>query len=599
MISVSPVTGNIYDTVFTLTTSGLSGEYVVNWGDGIIEDVSSTVSHIYSSANIYDVIITDCLSSNTFSLSAFRGLFFEDGLVITYDSLSAFAGCKNTLTLNLSSQTPYTTINLYNSGSSAQPAYTNDSFWSHLNPEWGFYDTEGDNITTIDMTGTPVYSGTNIIGYTAFSDVDFKDDIYGERVLFFTVDKKEKNTKINSRVYAAVPYSVSAIAPTNLLITSDGLIPINTIQWSDHDIPFVTSVVNSDLSCSTITHYACGYLTDVKFVDGCYGLATESYTISTSSINLFDENCFYTGGYLQQVLNIPLSAIEENEIIFETVECGVNPAEASKNTIRRSPYQMTLTASGVFNVAGTVYTLTGQSNPFNVYRFENFHDFYRYGEETNVYDLIKRYNHFDFNELPKFDQYMESIFGPGDTLGKVYDKIQNLNKDHQDLDICNIDSIYDIADKLDADVFNFGLLFPEELKRIMDFTSVPLQKLIGSRVYADGKITELIESNDTISESEVIAYKESGMDTFGYYEVPQTMVLSELSSVSLFSDISQFCFYRWQDSSKKIVVDSLINYDDSRNMLDPSLTNSSDWYNDNGVLDEMYSYILTKNLLNS
>ena len=594
MIALSPVTGNIFGTPFTLS---ISGDYSVNWGDGNVESASTTISHIYSAANEYTVYVTNCDTTSSFSITALGSFFFDDSLIIAYDSLSAYTGCLNTLTLNLSSQSQTTTINLYNSGSSAQPAYTNESFWKHLNPEWGFYDVDGNNITQISIEGTPVYIDSHIVGYTAMSAVDFKDDMYGNRVLFFTVEELDKNVKINSRAYAALPYAVSAIVPTNLYITSDGLLPINELQWSDHDIPFMTSVVNSDLSCSTITHYACGYLTDIRFAAGCYGVPPETYTINTTTIDLQDENCFYTGGYTHQILNIPLSAIGENEMQFSTVECGENPVEAELEYIRRSPFQMVLTASGIFNIAGTVYSLTGQSEPFNIYRFENFHDFYRHGEEVNVYDLIKKYNHYNLDELPVFDQYLSSVFGAGDSLGKVYDKIQNLASDHNDLDVCTIDSIYDIAAKLDADILDFGLEFPEELRRIMDFTSIPLQKLIGSRKRKDGKITELIAPSDVISEGEIIAYREAGGSSeFDYYEVESTMMLSQLTGLG---DISNVCFYRWQDNNQTVVVDSVINYNDPRNMLNRNSIKSSEWYTDNGILDETLNYILTKNLLNN
>ncbi len=595
MFTITPLTGNIFDTVFTVSSFGYSGEYLIDWGDDSIDNISSSFGqHIYTKKGSYDIDISNCQTISSFSVSAFS-TFFEDTISVTTSSLSAYTGCLNQLNINLSATDVITTINLYARNSQSKPAIVNTSFWNHLSPEWAFYDVDNSHISSIDIQGVPVYSGTNILGYTATSAVFFKDDMPGLVDLLFTVQQNECNASINSRAIASLSYkSVSAI-PTKLNITTDGLRPFSSFQWSDVDIPYVVTV-GYDQECSTILHYASGYLTDIKLVNGCYGLSPTAYQQPIISDG-FIIPCLSSNHFVTKTLFIPSSAISDDVYSYSTIECGENPDEQSREILRRSPLQMVLTATGIFNVNGINYTLTGQSSPFDVYRFENFYEFYRKGEDTNIYDLIKQYNHFDFDELPMFDSYMKSIAGPGDTLGKMYDKIVNFHSDHADLDLCTIDSLYDAALKLDTDVIDFGLEFPEELKRFMNLSTIPLQKLVGIRGKLDGKVGEIINNSDTVISGEVIAYKEVGGEFFDFYESPNTSTLLNLTAFPYYDNRDAYCFYRWNLNTDS-VVDSIINYNDPRNKLNRSLINSDDWYDDEGVLDETINYILTKNLLN-
>lgn len=586
MFTLLPISGNIFDTIFTISSNSLS-DYHIDWGDGIVTPIADT--HFYTQKGIYNVRVIDCDTLSSFSLTAFSP-FFEDVISVTYDSASAFTGCLTPFTINLSADSQNTTVNLYASGSRSNPSQSDTTFWQHLTPEWAFYDSDFAKITSLNIEGVPVYSGTMVVGFTAMSSVYFKDDMPNQVDLFFTIPQNNVTTPINSRTYAAFPFSIEPSIPTRLNITLDGLDDFGTFQWSDVEIPVVITATN-DLSCSSIMHYASGHLINIQADSSCYGISTDSIDF----LDGFSIPCLTSSSAIIKSTIVSSSAFLPDQIQSSIVRCGENPEEQYQTTLRRSPRNMTLTATAIFDVNGTTYTLTGQSNPFNVYKFENYHEFYRKGEETSLYDLIKRFSHFDLDQLPMLNSYLSAIAGPGDTFGKVYDKVVNFGPDHSDIDLCQIDSIYDIASKIDETVLDFGLEFPEELKRFLNISSISLNKLTGIRPYRDGKVSELLSDNSLIMQGEIIAYKNNSDEYYNFYESPITTRLNNLSSLP----IGDFCFYRWESDSRITIVDSVINYDDPRNKLDVSLIDSESWYGDEGILEETLNYILTKNLLNS
>jgi len=594
MFTLTPLTGYSIITEFQLTNLGsISSDFLVDWGDGFVESFNTSSEHIYAKKGIYDVIISDCETLSSFTLSAFN-YFIEDAINVTFDSFSAYTGCQIPCTINISSCQPIVNINLYSRNSSSNPSQINDTFWNHLSPEWAFLNSDGESVSSIDIHCDPVIIDNITIGYTASDQIFYLDDMPGTPDLLFTITQFDQDTKINSNVYASISLPISATIPSKLSITTDGLVPFANFFWSDNDVPVVITVSN-DIGCSNIMHYASGYLTEVNLVDGCYGIPASSYNNPLYTEG-FDIPCINSDHFVTQVLNIPSSAIPSDIYSDLNIECGVNPDEVVRERRRRSPLQMVLTATGIFNVDGILYTLSGQSDPFDVYKFEEFHQFRRFGEEENIYNLLEKFSHFNLDELPQFKKYLQSIAGDGDTLGKMYDKIVNFSSDHSDIDLCQITSIYDIASKLDADIIDFGAVFPEDIKRFLHLSSIPLQKLVGIR-YMSGKLGALLYPQDSIEMGEIVAYREVGGEFVDYFESPSNTTLQNLTSFPYYENLNNYCFYRWEDSQIS-VVDSVINYNDEKTLINRSVIDFDTWYKDKGIVDETFDYLLTKNLLN-
>jgi hypothetical protein len=421
-------------------------------------------------------------------------------------------------------------------------------------------------------------------------------------------------------------HSVCASIPDKLFITSDGIRNFNALQWSDIDIPYVVSVGSSQNSATNILHYVSGNLTDVKFSIGCYGINPSDFLYSTGTIELTD-GCKQIGGYLLTSFSLPTSALPDAETINNLSDCNPDYEKLEYSRIRKNPSHVTLSATGTFSYNGVDYLLSGVSEPFDIIAFENRHEFFRKGEDKNIYDILKESIHFDIEQYPNFNNYLSTVAGSGDSLGKTYDKIHNFFDDNFDIDRCTVDALINKSIALDEPIDTFGLVMPEELRRIFDFSSVSLQKLIGSRCVCNNNfvgcagcatsnactickfdkrsnIGDKLTVQDYVSAGQIILYKEPGDETFNFLSVKSqasdVYLLGALSAEPVYSrGIGNYCFYKWDNRPQNNPVDSLVNYKDPRNSLNPSLSSNEDWYGDNGVLEEMFSYILTKNLLNN
>jgi len=623
MIQITPLSGYKNVTTFSFVVSPTAEDAFVNWGDGNF-DYGSTASHVFSSIRLFNSYGGSCGSTSAFSLSVYDGEFFKDKISVERNAISSIVSCPFSFTINLSSVNERNTVILYASGSQSSPYISERNFWSHLNPEWEFR-VNGNPVSEIELVGTPVYSGTNLLGYSSSSAVEFLDDMPGNPVLFFTVVKKEGDIPINSRVYSAFSHSICAVTPDTLYITSDGINPLNEIQWADKDIPYVISVGSSQNSCTNILHYLSGNITGINFRADCVGLETSAFQYNVASINLKDENCFPTGGYILSSFYYPGSSLPPITVTNNLDACENNYDKLEFYKTRYTPQGVTLSASGTFSYDGNTYVLSGVSDKFDILAFENRHAFYRKGEDYNVYEVLKTALPFDLEQYQNFNAYLSAIAGEGDSLGVAYDKISNFVKDHSDVDVCTYDALINKSKMLDSGIEDFGLQMPEELKRIFNFATIPLQKLIGSRCVCNtnfvacngcagsnictickfdkrSNIGSQITLTDYISAGETILYREAGGELYNFYNVQaqnsSVYSLQTLSAEPFYTNgITNYCFFKWDSTPQNNPVQSVVNYKDERNLLNPSLSSNEDWYADNGVVEEMFNYILTKNLL--
>lgn len=620
MISVFPLSGYKNITNFITLVNPSNNDIIIDWGDSTFTNNVTSISsspHIYDNSGFYNIYVGSCANNVTssFNLSVYNGPYLENNINVTSQKLSSIAGCSNTFNMNISSKDLISTIHLYSSGSNSYPYNNVRSFWSHLNPEWRFLDSLNNPIASLSITGNPIYFNNSVVGYTALSTVQYIDDMPGKPNLFFTM---VSNPYVNSRAFAAVNYTVSSDIPQGLLITADGLIDINEIQWADKPITYTVSVKGT---CSNIIHNASGHLIKTKITGGCYGINQSSYHYNTQDILLEDSNFLKIGGYSINTLSVPSSAIPNN-ISYDNIDtsCGKNPLEIEIQKNRTSPYQIALSALATIRIDNKIYQLSGKSNTFNIYKFENFHDFYRKGEDKTVYDLIEKYNHFDLDTIPNFKNYVSAIAGSGDSLGKVYDKIVNIPRDISDIDLCTIDSLHDMSFRMDTIIDEYDVEFPEELRRVMDLFSIPLQKLIGTRCICNtnfncqnccGKnicgvcgfdkknnLGKQLLSSDPVKNGQTILFKETGSDVIDFLPIYNDSLIRNISNQYILDKgIDNFCFYEWDKSAQNNPVESVIDFKNPNTILSRSLSSTDDFYGENGVLEESINYILTRNLL--
>lgn len=611
-ITVSPLSGYKYLTPFVVSISPSGTDNLINWGDQNF-DQTSTATHYYSAADVYTIYSGNCGATSALSVSVYNGPFFENTISVSAQSVSAYAGCDTQFLISVSSVSPSATIFLYSSGSNSYP-YSDTTFWSHLNPSWEFK-SDDVIISELNMELVPVISGGYLLGYSGNSAVSYVDDMPGNPYLWFTLKQEEG---INSRVYSSVSHYISADIPTELIFTSDGISQINKTQFGDIEIPYIISV-GGQHGCSNIMHYASGNILGTKPVQGCNGIPSSSYVFPLSTIYLSDGD-FNTGGYLKTSLTVPASAIPQNslELKYYVDQCGNPTPELQEySEVQNNPFSITLSACADIVVNGQTYSISGISSEFDVYRLDKFHDFYRKGEDKTVYDLIKKYSHFDLDEYPKFDTYLSAIAGPGDTLGKAYDLIQNFHLDHSDIDLCNIEALTNMGQMLDNPVDDFGLTYPEELRRLMNFCSIPVNKLIGTRCVCNqnfnncnsckgqnicglcgfdkkSNVGPLLQYGDTVYENQTVLVRENGSDVYDFYLVPQTTMVKNLTAL----DLDNYCVFEWNAVHQNNPVESVIDYKNPGTTVSRSLSTTTDWIADDGVMECVIQRVLVQNLIN-
>lgn len=619
MISISPLSGYKFRTTFTTQLSPSSINPIISWGDNTFSH-TSTATHVFSAHGIFNVLVSNCAETSAFSLSVLRGEFFENNIQISYsDNLSAYAGCSKTFNIAVSSVSPSATVFLYASGSNSVPYITPRTFWSHLNPEWEFQNVNGSPIAELTMNGTAVYnSSSQLLGYSALSTVYFIDDMPGNPILFFTMKIDEYNMPINSRVYSALSYSVSSQTPKNLHITADGINDINITQWADVNMPYTITVHGNQ--CNSIVYNASGYLTQIDIIQNCFGIDSDNYTRFLSAVNLTDSNCRPTGGYSINNLFLSSAFLSADQLYsnYSTEACDPNIEDIEYHKKRITPLNIVLSAHGLFNINGTIYSLSGTSAPFNIYPLENIHKYYKKGEEKTTYDIIKRYSHFDLDQLPNLDNYCRIVAGEDGI--DFYGKTQNFAKDHMDIDVCSIKSLQDIASKKAVSIDTFDLSYPKEIEKFIDDFSIPLSKLIGTRCVCNmnfncqnccGKnictvcgfdkknnLGKPLTSSSPVSANQVLIIREDRSEIYEFYNVTQNTIVMNLTGFPFDEKgIDKFCFFEWNQTHQNNPVESVINYRDPRNLLNSGLSSINEWYSDNGVMEEVFNYLLTKNLL--
>jgi hypothetical protein len=132
--------------------------------------------------------------------------------------------------------------------------------------------------------------------------------------------------------------------------------------------------------------------------------------------------------------------------------------------------------------------LTGGSNLFNILDFTGL-NFRRFNESWDASEVVKsfaRSPHIADNPT-LWDGYMKAVWGDasssdGTGFGRdAYERIANFVGNHSDVNTCNVDQLYNLAQFTDVPIDSYGINFPTDIKRVMDVASVNQQQLWGSR----------------------------------------------------------------------------------------------------------------------
>jgi hypothetical protein len=283
-------------------------------------------------------------------------------------------------------------------------------------------------------------------------------------------------------------------------------------------------------------------------------------------------------------------------------------------------------------------TITGESNTFNIYSSAGEIGVVKINEGFNAKDFYKslRYQEILLDKHVFFDQFLGGIVG-GDgqpyELGKtVYEKIANFVGNKADISVCNLDTLISFCQELSIQFDQYNYPFPPQVRRLVDLLSIKQKNLFGDintfnenfdpmgSVSYNGYNgvnlgTEISVITGSInSGNQLIAY-EKFSETYTLvnfsgipgYTISETIPLSTFSynwgwglvappSVSGIYISNYYRFYTFVEAPSSKFFNNVIDWYSPHTTISPYNSSYSDWTQDNGTMQNLLSYELTKGL---
>lgn len=273
--------------------------------------------------------------------------------------------------------------------------------------------------------------------------------------------------------------------------------------------------------------------------------------------------------------------------------------------------------------------LSGVTPYFNLYPTSGYNIMLK---ENENFDGQLMYKSFALTETMQdknrfFDDFIGTIVGNTESnyntalLKKIYEKISNFSDNIADVDVCNFESLISKCEMFGVIYENYQYPYPPSLKRVIDLASIRRNKLFGNKNpftynFNNGEnLGALIDiQNDTFSATEIIIAKEKYSNAF---KTVNTSLINGVSSYEIipFSTFSYFWgwglvappsisgidiasyydFYRLVDSEQQI-YNNLLDFDNPNTNLNFNLSTSSDFYGDDGIIDQNITFALVNGL---
>jgi hypothetical protein len=264
---------------------------------------------------------------------------------------------------------------------------------------------------------------------------------------------------------------------------------------------------------------------------------------------------------------------------------------------------------------------TGSSNAFNIYSFNNGFELRRFNESFNTAEYYKSL------ALPEilsqntnlFDNYITGMIGNGSDsltaadIGKtIYERIANFTANHNDVDTCNVQQLLSLAQSVDVPTTVFGSVYPADIQNMLDIASIPRAKLWGlpdlapltaesieqSRYYPLDPYTATVTAGTKI-------YLQSIFDSryilTNVPTGPSGEVVYPLSSFPTYGLIEpvplNYKFYQFMPVYSDSFIESSIDWNSPYTTINRTLSTADDLYKDGGIIESMFNYYLTKNLI--
>ena len=456
----------------------------------------------------------------------------------------------------------------------------------------------------------------------------------------------------NSNVLLSALFYVKNLSANHFNVSIDGgTIPLPSTIWPDTDNQFIVTVNSAVLSSAFFNNAA---LLNYPFQGASYTnvLATvtpstaASVYASTFNFSRYDNLGRDTGGYYKNILStLPLSAMSSSVMNTSLLLS----AKTFTTIVEPAPYGSPAyysTANALANATLTTTSLTGVFN-FNITDFYQKYFVRKVNENFNYGDLLKSYLLQPFlQEDTNLITYLSAMGGdnvhPTENFGTVaYEKTANFVGNNADPLTSGVNQLYSLANLVDTEFDNYNLNAPPVLKRQFDLYSTPHERLWGTRekyntnfdattdhvnlgsaltqyplsatVTAGQKIVvnSIFDSNfyELIEVPTITSYASVTANNMQAYFPSASALSFPLASYPLSSFFgwglktpvySNYKFFVYNNVYTNIPVNGLIDWNTRTDGLSTTLAESAssvtDWYADNGILENIYSYYITKGL---
>lgn len=265
--------------------------------------------------------------------------------------------------------------------------------------------------------------------------------------------------------------------------------------------------------------------------------------------------------------------------------------------------------------------ITGQSRYLDFIKHEDY-DIFKVNEDFDMAGNMQSLAYMpSLNESTNlFENFLGSVFGKypfkHDDLGiQSYEKIANYVSNHSDVDYCNINQLYNMAQEVGLDSEDFRLNFPPNIQRLMDYASINQSRLFGANSLSQDAFINannqsisnkgpLITSiTYTITAGTPVVLKDK---TLNKYRIIPTGEIYDNSTYSLY-DLALFIglennwheyyeFYEFVPSYDLKQVAGIIDWNNPQTTISQNLSTASYWFGEEGFLDSEFSYELYKGL---
>jgi hypothetical protein len=270
---------------------------------------------------------------------------------------------------------------------------------------------------------------------------------------------------------------------------------------------------------------------------------------------------------------------------------------------------------------GDVQYFSGKSEYFSVLNFnENFNlkkinDGFSMAEQ---YKELALSEHFSKN-VGLFDKFLPATVGDAlpsnfeDIGEKIYERIANFVSMHADIETCGIEKLMSICASVDQPIDTFFTSFPASIKNAIDLFSVSKERIRGIQDNAPvlsksvGKV--LNTETDMVTAGQKIFLQNKFSSIYTLVNVPKqnnlnVYPLKDFDGVGFAQPvINNYLFYEYipytpiiEENGLPVYIENIIDWNNPSTTFSFNISSKNDWYGEDGLVEKVFNYILTKNL---